>query len=128
METNEIKDGKCFNNQEFKKFLEKLKELGKEGFKVGDAVALTNVCLNNIKHSFESSGKDLESINFPYIGKLVVSDIAEPNDEDDVGYVEVRCEEKDLTFRFRQDDAKELYLQLIYRDGINPPENFEVIQ
>lgn len=128
MESNEIKDETYFESQEFKKYLEELKELGKEGFKVGDGVLLTDKCLNNIKHSFETSGIDLKSINFPFIGKMIISNIIEPNENDCVGYVEVSCEEKELTFRFRQDDAKESFLELIFREGIEPPKNIEVIK
>lgn len=128
MKSNEIKDETYFESQEFKKYLEDLKELGKEGFKVGDGVLLTDKCLNNIKHSFETSGNDLKSINFPFIGKMIISNIIESNENDSVGYVEVSCEEKELTFRFRQDDAKESFLELIFREGIKPPKNIEVIK
>ena len=127
MKTNEIKDELYFNKPEFKKYLLELKELGKEGFKVGDGVALTDKCLNNIKHSFEISGGDLKSINFPFIGKMVVTNIIDPTEEDNVGFVEVCCKERDLIFTFRQDDAKDKFLELIYREGKNPPDGFEII-
>lgn len=127
MKTNEIKDELYFNKPEFKKYLLELKELGKEGFKVGDGVALTDKCLNNIKHSFESSGGDLKSINFPFIGKIVVTNIIKPTEEDNIGFVEVCCKERDLFFTFRQDDAKDKFLELIYREGKNPPDGFEII-
>lgn len=124
----ETKEEKWFETKEFKKYLEELKELGKKGFKIGDGVMISRIGLNSISHTYKSLGKDLKEINFPFIGKLKVVDITEPDENNPTGLIEVKCEEKDITFTFRHDDAKETYLELIYREGIELPKNIEVIK
>lgn len=127
MENKEIDMETYFNNQKFKDYIDGLIKLGKEeGLKVGDGVIMTDLCLNTIKHSFESEGIDLTTINFPFIGKLLISKIIEPTTEDPVGHIEVRCEDINSAFTFRKDDAQERYLELIYREGIPLPENIEL--
>lgn len=127
MKTNEDKNN-IFDNPDFKKYLEDLIDLGKKGFMVNDGVMFTKVGLESIKYLYESEGKDLKEINFPKIGKLKISKVIEADEKTPEKLVEVRCDEVDLTMLMRHDDATETYLQLIYREGVNPPKDFEVIK
>lgn len=127
MKTNKDKNNN-FDNPEFKKYLEDLIDLGKKGFMVNDGVMFTKVGLESIKYLYESEGKDLKEINFPKIGKLKISKVIESDEKTPEKLVEVRCDEVDLTMLMRHDDATETYLQLIYREGVNPPKDFEVIK